>query len=449
MRLKRRFWSSPRSRLYGYFLGFIGAGTFLLSLPLSWSGAGGRSSVRIIDAFFTAVSATCVTGLITVDTALWSRFGQIVILGLIQAGGLGIVSFGMIYLAMPKARIPLRETQMIRSSFVAEQMPQGRSVIKSIFITTFLIEGIGAVVLSIAFARSGRSAPVFSGLFHSVSAFSNAGFSLFSEGLVSYRSDFLVNIALMVLIVLGGIGFMVIRDLRNRTFNSRRSLLFHTRLMLAATSVFIVAGFLGYLLLDSTGVFSHLPPGERILAALFQSVTTRTAGFNTVDQAALSPTARWLTLTLMIIGGGSGSTAGGIKLSTAFILFLVLFQGVNERGDIRFLSRRISSMEVGRAAIFFLKAMALLFLSIMTLGVLELPGETGFLPSDIIFECVSAMGTVGLSTGITSRLSVGGKIVIAATMFMGRVGLFSLVIRTVRDRAEKLIEYPKGELLIG
>ena len=399
---------------------------------------------------FTAVSAVCVTGLTTVDTALWSRFGQVVILLLIQAGGLGIVTFGMLYLVMPRARISLRDTRMLGSAFTAERMMRPRSVIRSIFITTLVIEGIGAVLLSIAFGRSGRSDAVFSGVFHAVSAFCNAGFSIFSEGLASYRSDPVVSITLMALIILGGIGFMVIRDLLRAGMPGRRCpLLFHTRLMLTATPLFIAAGLLGYLLLDGTDVFSSLPPAQRILAALFQSVTTRTAGFSTVDQAALSAPSRWLTLMLMIIGGGSGSTAGGIKVSTAFILVLVLFRGVSERGDIRFLGRRITSADVSRAAMFFLKAVALLFLSILALGVIERPDETGFPPSDIIFESVSALGTVGLSTGITERLSGGGKLVVMATMFMGRVGLFSLVMRTVKERAERMIERPKGEVLIG
>lgn len=450
MKPKRLSRIPERLVLYSYFLGLIAAGTVFLSLPLSWGAGDGGSRAAFIDAVFTAASAVCVTGLTTVDTALWSRFGQVVILLLIQAGGLGIVTFGMLYLVMPRARISLRDTRMLGSAFTAERMMRPRSVIRSIFITTLVIEGIGAVLLSIAFGRSGRSDAVFSGVFHAVSAFCNAGFSIFSEGLASYRSDPAVSITLMALIILGGIGFMVIRDLLRAGMPGRRCpLLFHTRLMLTATPLFIAAGLLGYLLLDGTDVFSSLPPAQRILAALFQSVTTRTAGFSTVDQAALSAPSRWLTLMLMIIGGGSGSTAGGIKVSTAFILVLVLFRGVSERGDIRFLGRRITSADVSRAAMFFLKAVALLFLSILALGVIERPDETGFPPSDIIFESVSALGTVGLSTGITERLSGGGKLVVMATMFMGRVGLFSLVMRTVKERAERMIERPKGEVLIG
>lgn len=446
---KRHFWSSERLVLYSYFIGLILVGTLLLSLPASWSGAGGISRVAPVDAFFTAVSAACVTGLITIDTSLWSRLGQWIILALIQAGGLGIVTFGMLYLVLPRVRISLKNSKLLRESFIAVQMPRARQMVKTILGTTFLVESIGAALLIFGFFRAGTVGAVFEGLFHSVSAFCNAGFSLFSEGLVPFRSDPLVNFTLMGLIIFGGIGFMVIWDIRRKFRDWRRPLLFHTRLMLLAVPIFITVGFAGYLLLDATGTFSDLPWGERLMAALFQSVTTRTAGFSTVDQASLSITSRWLTLMLMLIGGGSGSTAGGIKVSTAFILFIVLFRGVNDRGDIRFLRRRIGSADVSRAAMFFLKAISLLFISILFLGIIELPHSSGFTASEIVFECVSALGTVGLSMGITAALSTGGKLVIAATMFAGRVGLFSLVIRMVRDRVEALIEYPKGEVLIG
>ncbi|MDF1568347.1 MAG: potassium transporter TrkG [Spirochaetaceae bacterium] len=446
---KQHRWSSERLILYSYFIGLILSGTVALSLPLSWGGSDGLPRVALIDAFFTAVSAVCVTGLITIDTALWSRAGQGIILLLIQAGGLGIVTFGMLYLVLPRVRISLKSTKLLRESFVVEQMPQARHMIGSILSTTLIVEGLGAAFLIFAFRRAETEAPVFEGIFHAVSAFCNAGFSLFSSGLVPFRGNVLVNIVLMILIIVGGIGFMVIRDLSRKFREPRKPLMFHTRIMLIAVPLFIIFGWIGYLALDDTEVFTNLPAGERYMAALFQSITTRTAGFNTVDQSSLSATSRWMTLVLMLVGGGSGSTAGGIKVSTAFILFIVLFRGVNERGDIRLLRRRIPSEDVSRAAMFFLKAVALLFISILLLGILERPGYTEFTTSQIIFECVSALGTVGLSMGITGALSIGGKIVIALTMFAGRVGLFSLVIRYAGDRAETLIEYPKGEVLIG
>ena len=449
MRIKHQFRYSERTILYSYFIGLILTGTLLLSFRISWSGAGGVAHVPVVDAFFTAVSATCVTGLITIDTSLWSRFGQVIILLLIQAGGLGIVTFGMLYLFLPKMRISLKNSKMLHDSFVAEQMSRGRQIIKSILSTTLLVELIGAMLLTLSFSRVGTEAPIFEGIFHSVSAFCNAGFSLFSDGMVPYRSNLLVNLTLMGLIVVGGIGFVVMRDLKGKFTDWRRPLLFHTRIMLLAVPVLILIGFAGFLLLDTTAAFSSLPLGERILAALFQSITTRTAGFNTVDQASLSMTSRWLILVLMLIGGGSGSTAGGIKVTTAFILFIVLFRGVNERGDIRFLHRRIASADVSKAAMFFLKAISLLFVSILLLGIVEYTHSSDFTASELVFESVSAMGTVGLSMGITSELSFTGKMIIAATMFAGRVGLFSLVIRRARDRADALIEYPKGEVMIG
>ena len=449
MSIKRHPRVSQRFILYSYFIGLILLGTLLLSFRISWSGAGRLTRVSPVDAFFTAVSASCVTGLITIDTSLWSRFGQSVILILIQAGGLGIVTFGMLYLFLPRIRISLKNSKMLQESFLDEPLPRGRQVIKSILGTTLLVEFIGAMLLTLGFFRAGSSAPVFEGIFHSVSAFCNAGFSLFSEGMVPFRANILINFTLMGLIVIGGIGFVVMRDLRQKFMDWNRPLLFHTRIMLMAVPALILIGFAGYLFLDTSGAFSELPAGERLIAALFQSITTRTAGFNTIDQSSLSMTSRWLTLVLMLIGGGSGSTAGGIKVTTAFILLIVLFRGVNERGDIRVLNRRIASADVSRAAMFFLKAVSLLFLSILMLGIVEYGNSSGFRASQLVFECVSALGTVGLSQGITSQLSFAGKLVIAATMFAGRVGLFSLVIRMVRDRTEALIEYPRGEVMIG
>ncbi|MCG8451736.1 MAG: TrkH family potassium uptake protein [Spirochaetales bacterium] len=449
MGFQNPFRVSERFILFAYFLGVIALGSGLLALPVSWSGQNGHLRAPFIDAFFTAVSATCVTGLATVDTTLWSRFGQWVILGLIQAGGLGIVTFAMLYFVLPRARMSLKGRKLLQDSFQAEGAPRARSMVRSILIITFTVEFLGAILLAIAFWQAGTSHPIFEGLFHAVSAFCNAGFSVFDGGMEAFRGNVMVNVTLMFLIIVGGIGFTVIRDIRRKLFDWRRPLLFHTRVTLLATPLFILIGWLGYLFLDQNGLFSSLPQDERLLATLFQSITTRTAGFNTVDQASLSLTSRWLTLVLMLIGGGSGSTAGGIKVTTAFILFFVLFRGVNERGDIRVMKRRIPPEDVGRAAIFFLKAAALLFLSILLLALIESPSRTGFTPAQLIFECISALGTVGLSMGITGALSLPGKLIIIVTMFAGRVGLFSMVIRTIRDRTENLIEYPKGEVLIG
>ena len=253
MRKKPGILTSERFVLFGYFLGMILIGTILLSLPASWSGASGIDRVPLADVFFTSVSATCVTGLITVDTAQWSRFGQIVILGLIQAGGLGIVTFGMLYLVLPKARISLKSSRLFGASFILEQMPKVRQMIGTILGTTFIIEGVGATLLTLAFVRAGTEAPVFEGIFHSISAFCNAGFSVYSEGFVGFRSDLLVNLSLMGLIILGGIGFMVLRDLGRKFLDWRRPLLFHTRVMLLAVPFFLLLGFVGFLLTDRNG----------------------------------------------------------------------------------------------------------------------------------------------------------------------------------------------------
>lgn len=435
--------------LYTYFIVIIAIGMLLLLLPMSWTGDLKLQEVSIIDALFTAVSATCVTGLATLDTSLWSRFGQVVILVMIQAGGLGIITFGMLYLALPKMRVPLKSTKMLQSGLSTEPLDDSRVIVRNVIISTLLIEGIGFLILLLRFGKLGISSPAFAALFHAISAFCNAGFSLFDDSLIRFRNDIVLNITIMLLIIFGGMGFMVIRDIKRKIQNKHSSLHFHTRIMLIGIPLFIIIGFLGYFILGNTGAFAEFPLRERIWASLFQSVSTRTAGFNTIEQSALSPPSRWLTLALMLIGGGSGSTAGGIKVSTAFILIIVLFRGINERGSIRFLNRNIDAVDVSKAAMFFIKAIAILFISILALSIFENPVEKGFSSSDLIFECVSALGTVGLSTGITAQLSIGGKIIIMLTMFTGRVGLFALVIQTFHDRVEHLIDYPRGEVLIG
>jgi trk system potassium uptake protein TrkH len=396
---------------------------------------------------FTAVSAVCVTGLATVGTNEFSRFGQIIILILIQAGGLGIITFSTIYLALPGSRVSLKNSKIIREYFLMDSDITPKDIVKSIITVTFLTEFLGMVLLFIAFDKEGIQHPLFTSLFHSISAFCNAGFSLFPDSLESFRNNWLVNISIALLIIIGGIGFMVISDINQFLKGKKRRLRFHSKLMLIASVSLIFIGALIYGILEWNGILSGLNTTEKILPILFQSITTRTAGFNSVPQGDLSSVSKFFTLLLMFIGGGSGSTAGGIKVSTAFILFIILYQGVDDSGEIRLFNRRLSADNLTRAALFFVKAVFIVFLSIMFLIYFE--SDKGFSQLDIIFECFSALGTVGLSTGLTSSLSNAGKLVIIATMFAGRVGLFALIMPMNVKSKDRFIDYPKGEVLIG
>ncbi len=453
MRPVKGFFRSERNIIFSYFLTIMAAGTLLLSLPLSWRGEGPLS---LLNAAFTAVSAVCVTGLAVVDTAQFTRFGQIVLLLLIQLGGLGIVTFSTLYLIIPGLRMPLDNSQILLDFNPDKGRRDPRRIIKIILFYTLSLEGAGALVLSLLFARRGVPEPVFTGIFHGISAFCNAGFSRFSNSLEDYALDLPVNLTVMALIITGGLGFMVIRDLFRKLIIPGHRLSFHTKIMLVATAVLIAGGALFFFLAEGQGAFLTDGKGEpvsfggRWLMAFFQSVTERTAGFNTVPQGDLTLPSQIFSLLLMIIGGGSGSTAGGIKVTTAFMIFFVIMNGLNTRGELRVFKRRIPSDIINRASLFFLKAMGFLFLVLLLLIFTEhRNGEVGSDLEALVFETFSALGTVGLSHGITPLLSGQGKLIIIITMFAGRVGLFTMILPR-RDRyRERHVDWPTGEVMIG
>jgi len=415
-----------------------------LKLPISWNGP---EPLRYIDSLFTSVSAVCVTGLATVGTNDFSQFGQIVILFMIQAGGLGIITFSTIYLALPGSRVSLKNSKIIKEYFILDSNITPKDIIRAILTVTIVAELLGTVFLFIAFVGEGVGNPIFTSLFHSVSAFCNAGFSLFPDSMESFKNNRVINVTVSSLIIVGGIGFMVISDIIQKFRGKRKRLRFHSKLMLIASASLIFLGAVIYGSLEWNGAFGSLAAKDKFFPILFQSITTRTAGFNSIPQSDLSPASKFFTLFLMIIGGGSGSTAGGIKVSTAFILFIILFKGVDDSGEICLFNRRLTSDNLTRAALFFVKAVFIVFLSIILLTFFE--SGKGFSQLDILFECFSALGTVGLSTGLTSSLSMAGKLVIIGTMFAGRVGLFALIMPMNISSKDRFVDYPKGEVLIG
>ncbi|MDA3808998.1 MAG: TrkH family potassium uptake protein, partial [Spirochaetaceae bacterium] len=407
----------------------------------------GDIPLRYIDTLFTAVSAVCVTGLTTVSTSEFSLFGPILILLMIQAGGLGIITFSTIYLALPGSRISLQNSNIIKEYFIMDTNITPKEIIRAILTVTIITELIGMALLYTAFIKEDVTNPLFTSIFHSVSAFCNAGFSLFPDSLESFRNNDLVTITIAILIIIGGIGFMVISDIRQLFNGDKRRLRLHSKLMLIASASLIVFGAVVYGIFEWNNAFSNMEAKDKILPIIFQSITTRTAGFNNIPQSDLSPVSKFFTLLLMFIGGGSGSTAGGIKVSTAFILFIILFKGVDNKGEIRLFNRRLISDNLTRAALFFVKAVFILFISIILMVYFE--SGKSFSQLDIIFECFSALGTVGLSTGLTPYLSIGGKLIIIATMFAGRVGLFALIMPMNVRTKDRFVEYQKCEVFIG
>ena len=435
------FISSEKALLFSFFILLILAGTALLLIPAMWDGEG---QIGIVDALFTSTSAVCVTGLITLDTAQFSIAGKLVVMFLIQVGGLGIISFSTIYLTQPKKKKSFHSVNIIRGYYLESVSHDALKILKNIILFTFLFEAAGALALFFFFKGPGER-DLLTAVFHSISAFCNAGFSLFSENLEGQKDNVPLMLSVMFLIFAGGIGFVVIDDIRRKLAKKKR-LSIYTKLMLSSTFLLIFGGGLVYFILERNNTLEGMPLGLKAVNALFQSVTTRTAGFNTLAQDGLCEASKFATLPLMFIGGGSGSIAGGIKVSTIAIILIALFRGRNKNNDIRIGNRNIRYNTILEAFILAGKAIVLLAVCIFVLLIIE-GGK--FPVINVVFECFSAFGTVGLSQGITSQLSSAGKLVIVFTMFAGRVGIVSMALRGERSFRDTRTLYPEGEVLLG
>ncbi len=433
--------------LFTYFLSLIFIGTVLLSIPSAWNGDG---RLGFIDSLFTSVSAVCVTGLITVDTAQFTLFGKIVLLLLIQFGGLGILTFTtIIFISATKTKkVSLRSLQMVRNFYLDSIEFKAHHIIRDILKLTFGIEFIGAFLLWLRFRHTVGSGAVFYAVFHAISAFCNAGFSLFSDSLKGYNSDPFLLTVIMLLIVLGGLGFLIYNDIANVVTHRKKRLALHTIIVLKTTAILVVVSTLFFFLLEYHGIEKNMSLTDKFMNALFCAITPRTAGFNTVDVSQLTATSKFITIFLMFIGGSPASIAGGIKTTTFAIVFLAIVKDVDWKGRLRLSDRIISSAIVSKAMLFLGKAVSLLGLSIFLLTLTEMRYNPSIDFFSIVFESVSAFGTVGLSTGLTSQLSIAGKIVIILTMFAGRVGLMSLTIPLFKEYKDA-IDYPEEEVLVG
>lgn len=430
------------------FGGVILAGTLLLMLPFS-SVAGIWTSPS--DALFTATSAVCVTGLVVFDTGTyWSVFGKTVILMLIQIGGLGFMTMATSVAILLGKRIGLRNRMVMQEALNQFSLSGVIRLTRYVVIVTLLVELVGAIILAFRFVPDfGWSTGLFYSVFHSVSAFCNAGFDIMGNfsSMTGYVRDPLVNITIMMLIVIGGLGFAVLADF-TRT-NKIRQWSLHTKLVLTVTFVLIVFGFVLIFILEfnnpkTMGDFTLI---EKMIASLFHSITPRTAGFNTLDIASMKVPTRFLTMVLMFIGGSPGSTAGGIKTTTFGMMILSVIAVFRGSEHINFAHRRISRDSIN-------KALAVIFIStfwIITMMFLLYVVESDLPMEAILFESLSAFGTVGLSMGITPSLNVLGKLIITIMMFFGRLGPLTIVIAISRRRSSKgdLLKYPEGKIIVG
>lgn len=420
-------------------------GAILLCTP--WASAEGNWT-HPVDALFTATTSTCVTGLVVFDTsAYWSLFGQIVILCLIQIGGIGFMTVITLFSFFVHRQVSLHERRLLLQSVGSLHMSGVMATFRQILIGTFLMEGIGAALLSIRFYPMYGSKGIWYAVFHSVSAFCNAGLDLLgvedSASFSAFSADPLVNGVLMFLIVMGGLGFLVWDDLLRSRFRFRR-LRLHSKMVLCVTAVLIVGGWLLFYIAEYNHAFADLAPGEKWLAALFQSVTTRTAGFSTVDQGLLSDSGSLLSICLMFIGGSPGSTAGGVKTTTMLLFVLSIVRFSQNRETVVFGKRRIENRIVRQAGAV---VGVYLFMVLVATALISAMQDAPFL--DVLYETVSAVATVGLSRNLTASLCIGSKLVLILLMYAGRLGGLSLFLVLGETAAIEPLKRPVEKVLIG
>lgn len=437
---------APATSLLLLFVVLIGVGTVLLMLPVS-TAAG--EATTFIDALFTATSAACVTGLVVYDTAThWSPFGQVVILALIQAGGFGIMAGSTLLLMIFLGRrTTLRDRIVVTESLGGLQLGSVTGLVKRIAIFTIVIEAVGAIVLSIAFMSGPEAGPpgdplgIWWGIFHSVSAFNNAGFDLTGgfRSLTPFVDDWVVLLTVAVLLSLGGIGFAIVGDALSRRRWSRMAL--ETKLVLSATVALLIGGTLLIAFTEwaNPATLGALPAEQRMLNALFESATLRTAGFSALDTGAFAEATLFVVMALMFIGGASGSTAGGIKVNTFAVLLVTIISTVRGQPSTVAFGRRIQHGVVYNALAVALLAIAWVFVT--GLG-LTLTTDATFVQT--LFEAVSAFGTVGATTGITPDLTEPARAITALAMFVGRLGPLTLVL-ALAARARPVLFRPAVE----
>jgi len=449
----RSFLQNPaRVSILGFAL-LIGTGMSLLMLPQASSGL----PIGWVNALFTATSATCVTGLTVVDTARGvSPFGQIVILALIQAGGLGIMTISTLFLLMAGRRPSLVGRVVIRDTLTHGEERSVYSVLRDVALFTFVLEGLGTVLMFSRFLPHHEAGPaLYLSVFHSVSAFCNAGFSLFSNSLESYRNDWLLNLTTCFLIVMGGIGFLVLSELRRTIpFRPRKlsRLSLHSKLVLTTTVIIVLFSGVLFILLEWHNTLSRLSVADRCLAGFFQVISARTAGFNTLPIMNMTNETLFLLIMLMFIGASPGSCGGGIKTTTFASLVILGISRLRGHTRPRLFRRTISRESTEKAVSVVMVSIVVVLAATMALLVTDVgqvshPLSRGkFL--EILFEVISAFGTVGLSTGITGTLSVWGKLIITLVMFIGRLGPLVIAL-AVSPGNKPAFYYAEENIMIG
>jgi trk system potassium uptake protein TrkH len=444
---------TPERTLILSFLIMILIGTCLLSLPHAARG----KTTSLIDALFTATSAVCVTGLIVVDTgSFYSQFGQVVILILIQVGGLGIMTFSVFFYLLLGRSIGFRDRRIIQDTFSQFPIRNIYALLKSVFLYTMVIECIGAAFLFMGWcSQFPPITALYFSLFHAISAFCNAGFSLFSDSFVGFQDNILINLSITSLIILGGIGFIVLKEMieggLRRNPLLRTSL--HSKVVLTTTATLIVLGTLFIFFIERNGSLLKFPLGEQILISYFQSVTSRTAGFNTIPMIGLSNATCFMLIILMFIGASPGSCGGGIKTTNLATLVSLAVNRYKGRERANLFRRTIPHETVARSISIILASILAvtiiaIFLLATQLGDLS-HAESRGLFLEYLFETVSAFGTVGLSMGVTTKLDLTGKLIVIIMMLLGRLGPLTLAFAMARRTRRAEFQYAEENIIVG
>ena len=426
----------------GFFV-LISIGGLILSTP--YVTRNGKAT-GIIDAFFVAASASCVTGLTPVNTAYhWNSLGHVVIIILIQIGGLGIMSLATLIPLLLRKKIGLKSRQILKEQFNIDSLSGMINLFKYVLLFTILTEVLGAIFLAIRFVpQYGFGKGVWFSIFHSISAFCNAGFDILGDSIYPLRSDALVNTTIMLLVIIGGLGFMVTSEIFYR--KNFQKLSTHTKLVILITIILILVGALGFFLLESIGggVLKTESTKASIIESFFQSVVARTAGFYSVNLSKIKESTALLLICLMFIGGSPGSTAGGIKTTTFGVLIIATISVIKKEKEPIIFKRSISDQSIKKALSIFLISLFIVILVSFVISVTD-----GFKFIDILYETVSALATVGASRGITESLSNIGKILIGLCMYLGRIGPMTMALAFGLKAEDKMIKYPEAMISLG
>lgn len=438
--------STTRLIAFGFAM-IILSGSLLLTLPFANKSGQGN----FLNALFTATSATCVTGLVVADTYQnWTTFGQLVILCMIQVGGLGFMTIGAYISVLLKKRIGLQEREQLQESVNTLEIAGVVRLVKKIVQGALCIELLGAILLAFRFVpRFGPMKGIYFSIFHAVSAFCNGGFDLMGineaySSLVAFEGDVLVNLVIVALIIVGGIGFIVWDDVARNKWHFRRYLL-HSKIVITVTFLLTVAGTILFLIIENDTAFAGMSPLEKFLGALFSSVTPRTAGFNSVDTATLSNAGKLLTMVMMFIGGSPGSTAGGVKTTSMIVLLFYAVAMVLNKEDINLFGRRLTDEVVKKAnAVVVINATLTI---IATVIIMALQPLLNF--EDVLFEVLSAIGTAGMTVGITRDLNIISRVIIIVLMYCGRLGSLSFALVFAQKNTSASVRQPQEKIIVG